>query len=161
MYCVAVTASVAQLPILIDTACYGLLALPHSAPAAPAGAQRSSAQAGRLWYCGVRPKTRYTAVIAADRGPIYTQIARRISVYGNKKKLGQKNNLYLSELFFDIFQNSPCAKKYPTTSRNWQSRKMKYTCSIYWWNYYCLVCMGVWLIGTSSKNTTLGQVVTL
>ena len=29
-------------------------------------------------------------------------------------------------------------------------RKMKYTCSIYWWNYCCLVCMGVWLIGTSS-----------
>ena len=56
-----------------------------------------------------------------------------------------------------IFENSPSAKKYPTTSGNWQKRKMKYNCSIYWWNYYCLVCMGVWLTGTSSKKIPWGK----
>ena len=37
-------------------------------------------------------------------------------IYGNKRKLWPKTNFYLSEYFFYILENSPCAKTYPTTS---------------------------------------------
>ena len=76
-----------------------------------------------------------------------------IIIYGNKKKLWTKKWFLPLRVIFLHYRKFTLRQKISNyTSGNWQSRKMKFTCSIYWWNYYCLVSMGVWLTGTSSNK---------
>ena len=50
----------------------------------------------------------------------------------NKKKLWPKNGFFTPPgSFFYIFEICTLRQEYPPTSGNWQSREMKYTCSIY------------------------------